>query len=170
MCTFTSRTVPSRSVDPEVIREAVENVMRPFTARVVSLIHSQKQAMEEMSVELFGKNMGHTQEDWEWAEAEEALRNWRKWGKPGTSYGHLPVVEERLLRRVDLPELPGSETVSEDKLAEVKMTRRRMFGEQVEDESKSEGEDEDEIVDENEGEDDLIGSGEEGEEELEEDV
>ena len=138
--------------------------------RVVSSIHSQKQAMEEMSVELFRKNMGHMREDWEWAEAEEALRNWREWGKPGTSYGHLPVVEERLLRRVDSPEPLGSETVSEDELAEVKITRRRMFGERVEDESKSEGEDEDEIVDENEGEDDLIGSGEEGEEELEEDA
>ena len=96
-CTFTGRTVPSGSVDPEVIREAVENAMRPFTARVVSSICSQKQAMEEMSVELFGKNMGHTREDREWAEAEEALRNWHKWGKPGTGYGHLPVVEERLL-------------------------------------------------------------------------
>ena len=169
-CTFTGHTVPSRSVDPEVIREVVENTMRPFTARVVSSICSQKWAMEEMSVELFGKNMGHTWEDWEWAEAEEVLRNWHEWGKPGTSYGHLPVVEERLLRRVDSPEPPGSETVSEDKLAEVKMTRRRMFGERVEDKSESEGEDEDEIVDENEGEDDLIGSGEEGEEELEEDA
>ena len=96
-CTFTGRTVPSGSVDPEVIREAVENAMRPFAARVVSSICSQKQAMEEMSVELFGKNMGHTREDREWAEAEEALRNWHKWGKPGTGYGHLPVVEERLL-------------------------------------------------------------------------
>ena len=144
--------------------------MRPFTARVVSSIRSQKRAMEEMSVELFGKNMGHMREDREWAEAEEVLRNWREWGKPGTGYGHLPVVEERMLRRVDSPEPPGSEMVSEDELAEVKMTRRRMFGERVEDESESEGEDEDEIVDENEGEDDLIGSFEEGEEELEEDA
>ena len=80
-----------------------------------------------MSIELFGKNMGHQQEDQEWTEVEEALRNWRNWGRPGTRYGHLLVVEERMLRRVDSPEASGSGMVSEDKLLELKRTRRAVF-------------------------------------------
>ena len=60
------------------------------------------------------------------------------WGKPGTRYGHLPVVEEWILRRVDSPEPSGSGMVSEDKLLELKRTKRAMFGEWVVDESKDE--------------------------------
>ena len=71
-------------------------------------------------MELFGKNMGHQQEDWEWMEVEEALRNWQSWGKPGTGYGHLPVVKEWMLQRVDSPEPSGSRMVSEDELLELK--------------------------------------------------
>ena len=95
-----------------------------------------------MSIELFGKNMGHKQEDWEWMEVEEVLRNWRSWGKLGTGYGHLLVVEEWMLWRVDSPELSGSRTVSEDKLLELKRTRRAMFGEWVVDESENKVEEE----------------------------
>ena len=74
-------------------------------------------------------SVGHSQEDWEWVEVEEALKNWRNWGKPGTRYGHLPVVEEKLLRRVDSPEVLGSEEISEAELLKVKRTRREVLGE-----------------------------------------
>ena len=134
-----------------------------------------------------GKNMGHSQEDREWAEVEEALKNWRNWGKPGTGYGHLPVVEEKLLRRVDSPEASGSEAISEAELLEVKRTRREVLGEQVvgesededmgdenededmgdENEGDSEGEDVDEVEEGNEGEDGPEASSEE--DQLEED-
>ena len=130
-CSFTGHTVPSGSIDPEMIKEAIESVVGPMMTKVTSALRSQKQAIEEMSMELFGKNMGHSQEDREWAEVEEALKNWRNWGKPGTGYGHLPVVEERLLRRVDSPEALGSEAISEAELLEVKRTRREVLGEQV---------------------------------------
>ena len=102
-CSFTGHTVPSRSVDSEAIKEAIESAVGPMMTKMTSALRSQKRAMEEMSMELFGKNMGHQQEDWEWTEVEEALRNWRNWGRLGTGYGHLPVVEERMLRRVDSP-------------------------------------------------------------------
>ena len=76
----------------------------------------------------------------EWTEVEEALRNWRNWGRLGTGYGHLPVVEERMLRRVDSPEASGSGTVSEDELLELKRTRRAAFRGRVVDKSEDEDE------------------------------
>ena len=131
-----------------------------------------------MSIELFGKNMGHQQEDQEWTEVEEALRNWRNWGRPGTRYGHLLVVEERMLRRVDSPEASGSGMVSEDELLELKRTRRAVFRGRVVDESKvedeevhaggSEDRDEDEIEGGDDGGDHPEASSEE--DELEEDL
>ena len=59
--------------------------------KMTSALRSQKRAMEEMSMELFGKNMGHQQEDREWTEVEEALRNWHNWGRPGTRYMSGPL-------------------------------------------------------------------------------
>ena len=146
--------------------------------KMMSVLCSQKRAMEEMSMELFGKNMGHQQEDQEWMEVEEALRNWRNWGRPGTGYGHLPVVKEQMLRRVDSPEASGSRTVSEDELLELKRTRRAAFRGRVVDESEDEDEevhmggskdgDEDEIEGGDDGGDHPEASSEE--DELEEDL
>ena len=124
----------------EVIKEAIESAVGPMMTKMTSALCSQKRAMEEMSMELFGKNMGHQQEDREWTEVEEALRNWCNWGRLGTGYGHLPVVEERMLRRVDSPEASGSGMVSKDKLLELKRTRRAVFGGRVVDESEDEDE------------------------------
>ena len=165
-CSFTGRTVPSGSVDSEVIKEAIESAVGPMMMKMTSALRSQKQAMEEMSMELFGKNMGHQQEDREWTEVKEALRNWRNWGRLGTGYGHLPVVEERMLRRVDSPEALGSGTVSEDELLELKRTRRAVFGGRVVD--KSEDGDKDEIEGGDNGGDHPEASSEE--DELEEDL
>ena len=177
-CSFTGRMVPSGSVDPEVIKEAIESAVGPMMMKVMSALCSQKRAIEEMSMELFRKNMGHLQEDREWAKVEEALKNWRNWGKLGTGYGHLLVVEEKLLRRVDSPEASGSKEISEAKLLEVKRTRREVLGERVVDDSEDEdmgdenegdskGGDEDEIEEGNEGEDGPEVSSEE--DQLEED-
>ena len=163
-CLFTGHMVPSRSVDPEVIKEAIESVVGPMMTKVTSTLRSQKRAIKEMSMELFGKNMGHSQEDQEWAEVEEALKNWHNWGKLGTRYGHLPVVEEKLLRRVGSLEASGSEEISKAELLKVKRTRREVFGEHVVDKSKDEdmgdknkgdskGEDVDKIEEGNKGED-----------------
>ena len=116
--------VLSRSVDSKVIKEAIESAVGPIMTKMTSALCFQKRAMEEMSMELFRKNMGHQQEDREWTEVEEALRNWCNWGRLGTRYGHLPVVEERMLRRVDSLEASGSGMVSEDELLELKRTRR----------------------------------------------
>ena len=68
---FTGCMVPSRSVDSEAIKEAIESAVGPMMTKMMSALHSQKRVMEEMSMELFGKNMGHQQEDWEWMEVEE---------------------------------------------------------------------------------------------------
>ena len=62
------------------------------------------------------------------------------WGRPGTGYGHLLVVEEQMLRRVDSPEASGSGTVSEDELLELKRTRRAVFRGRVVDESENKDE------------------------------
>ena len=165
-------------MDSEAIKEAIESAVGPMMTKMTSALRSQKRAMEEMSMELFGKNMGHQQEDREWTEVEEVLRNWCNWGRPGTGYGHLPVVEERMLRRVDSPEASGSGTVSEDELLELKRTRRAAFGGRVVDES----EDEDEEVHaggSKDGDEDDIEGGDDGgdhpeasseEDELEEDL
>ena len=56
-CSFTGRTVPSGSVDPEVIKEAIESAVGPMMTKVTSALCSQKRVIEEMSMELFGKNM-----------------------------------------------------------------------------------------------------------------
>ena len=175
---FTGRTVPSGSVDPKAIKEAIEGAVEPMMMKMTNAFHSQKQAMEEMSMELFGKNMGHQQEDQEWMEVEEALRNWCNWGKPGTGYGHLPVVEEWMLRRVDSPEPLGSGTVSKDELLELKRTRRATFGGRVVDKSEDKVEEEPKGGSEDRDKDEIEGGDDSGdypealskEDELEEDL
>jgi hypothetical protein len=95
-CSFAGEhmMLPAGSTGSEVLKETINEV-------VASAFRKQNAVIRELITEFLGRSISGrpVQEDGE-RKVQEALQNWRQWGKSGSRYEHLPMIKEEMLRKM----------------------------------------------------------------------